>query len=133
MLTQGMVNDNAIEKLRSKDFDDFVVSLQAAGTADAGERGAAYRIEVEDSLQRHPELGVLNRFACGHTFCAGSIDITKDGEDLAAWTGALQQQATLPIPAFSHRVVRRPDGSSEARFLFTTRGIGGFISSGKPR
>lgn len=132
LLTQGMVNDNAHERLKSKSFDDFVVSLQAASTTDAGERSAAYRIEVEDSLRRYPELGLLTRFACGHTFCAGSINVGQDHQALETWTGTLQQQATLPIPTFSHRLIRQPDGSFEARFLFTTRGSGGFISSRKP-
>lgn len=133
LLTQGMVNDNAHEALRAQNFDDFIVSLQAANTSDVGERSAAYRIEIEESLQRHPELSPLSRFACGRTFCAGSINIGREREAFETWAGMLQDRTTLPIPAFSHRLIPQPDGTSEARFLFTTRGTGGFISSGKPR
>lgn len=133
LLTQGMVNDRANDTLVSEHFDDFMVSLQAAKVSDAGERSSAYRIEVEESLQRHPELGTLDRFACGGTFCAGSINIGTKRKELQAWANTLQGQATLPIPAFSYRLIASPDGSTEARFLFTTRGTGGFITSGKRR
>ncbi|WP_115861352.1 hypothetical protein [Lysobacter silvisoli] len=126
-----MVNDRVHTALKAADFDDFIVSLQAANAPDAGERGAAYRTELEDALQRAPELGHLGRFACGHTFCAGTIRIGRDRKAFDTWIGALQDQATLPMPTLSHRTILAPDGSSEARLVFTTRGAGGFISSGK--
>lgn len=131
LLTNGMVNDRVHEALKSADFDDFILSLQAANTPGAGERNTAYRIELEDALRRIPELGSLGRFACGHTFCAGTIRIGKDRNAFDSWIRTFQEQATLPVPTLSHRTILAPDGSPEARLVFTTRGAGGFMSSGK--
>lgn len=127
-LTGDMLNDHATDVLGSKSFDNVATDLQREARAGNPDLQAAYRIQIEDSLEPYARVAQLTRFECGTNVCMGSIR-TADAKWSDQWTIGLHEQATLPMPTFSRRTLTLAPQNQEIRFLFTTKpGPGGFTS-----
>lgn len=118
-LTGGMLNANATRVLNSRSFDNVAADLRHEGESENPDRQTAYRIQLEDSLVPYAHVGQLSRFECGKNVCMGSIG-TVDARWGGEWMRGLREQATLPMPALSWRVLTLSPSTQEIRFLFTT-------------
>ncbi|GAB3377468.1 hypothetical protein [Lysobacter fragariae] len=134
LLTDGLVNDRAIQLLEAKDFDQVVDQLDAQNSGQRNTIGDKYRAQIENTLASFRKQAQLDRLACGVNVCVASITDREPGTWFNDWYDNIQSAATLPIGALSMFDVDLPGGTSEHRILFTTRPeSAGFIVKPVPR
>lgn len=125
--TGEMLNDNVQVALSSEQFERAVDQLRGEADAHGIEMQEAYRMEFEDALRSTRAAARVRHFACASNLCMGSIE-GPDFDWLPAWQHELRGPGRLPMPSLAlHRVVR-PGAVHSLRFMFTTRGRGGFVT-----
>lgn len=133
MLTNNMVNDNAMKMLQAKNFDEVVNALDAENAGRYNPVTETYRNQIEDTLGSVGKHGQIDRFACGSNICMASIRTPSDATWFKDWYENLQPAATAPIGALTGHDVTLPGGVIEHRILFTTQpGSAGFALKSVP-
>lgn len=119
LIRDGRINQQAMAVLSSSEFDRWLTRLERENT-DTGERGGAYRAELQRQFDGLPQSLRLDRFVCGIDLCVGSIRTPKDSTDYRTWYSQLQANSLLPIPVLTEVVTDMGD-QEDHRILLSTR------------
>ncbi|MGH8078054.1 MAG: hypothetical protein ACREPE_12120 [Lysobacter sp.] len=129
MLSDGMINEAAIDALKSKQFDRLLTNFDSEQMGMTAELTASYRAELERLLGSVAEPKQIDRLVCGTDLCIASIR-SPSGDWYPAWLESVQGRSGLPMHALTGNAIDRGSSGVEYRLLFSiSNGVEGFTGS----